>query len=337
MQQGLDQIHKSAFSRAGLIGNPSDGYHGKTISIIVPDYRAEVILSPSKTLEIIPAEEDQSRFPSIDSLRRDVRLHGYYGGVRLIKATIKRFGDYCESIHEQLKHQNFTISYSTNIPRQVGLGGSSAIVVATLRCLMEYFGVAIAPEIQPSLARAVEVEELGIPAGLQDRVIQVYEGLVYMDFGKSVLAAKHGYEVGRYERLDPEMLPPVYIAFSKKAAEPTEVPHNDLRARYKMGDSKVLAAVARWAELAELARTALIERDHAGLFALINENFDLRLSVMKLAPSHVEMVNVARQAGASAKFAGSGGAIIGTLKDDADFPELQKALGAIECEVLRIH
>jgi len=31
-------IRKRAYARAGLIGNPSDGYHGKTISIIVRNF-----------------------------------------------------------------------------------------------------------------------------------------------------------------------------------------------------------------------------------------------------------------------------------------------------------
>ncbi len=42
----MEIIRTHGFARAGLIGNPSDGYHGKTISIIVRDFRAEVILYP---------------------------------------------------------------------------------------------------------------------------------------------------------------------------------------------------------------------------------------------------------------------------------------------------
>ena len=41
--------------------------------------------------------------------------------------------------------------------------------------------------VQPSLVLSVETDELGIVAGLQDRVIQVYEGLVYMDFAREVM------------------------------------------------------------------------------------------------------------------------------------------------------
>ena len=37
-------IHKRAYARAGLLGNPSDGYNGKNISCIVRNFWAEVVL-----------------------------------------------------------------------------------------------------------------------------------------------------------------------------------------------------------------------------------------------------------------------------------------------------
>jgi hypothetical protein len=84
-------IRKRAYARAGLIGNPSDGYHGRTISISVRNFWAEVVLYEWDTVDIVLAEDDRARFSSIADLARDVKLHGYYGGIRLIKATIKRF------------------------------------------------------------------------------------------------------------------------------------------------------------------------------------------------------------------------------------------------------
>ncbi|HET6898680.1 MAG TPA: GHMP kinase, partial [Vicinamibacteria bacterium] len=173
-------IRKRAFARAGLIGNPSDGYHGRTISISVRNFWAEVVLYEWDSVDIVLLEDDRASFRSVKDLARDVRLHGYYGGIRLVKATIKRFVEYCEARHIALHDRNFSIRYETTIPRQVGLAGSSAIIVATLRCLMEFYGVDIPKEAQPTLVLNVEQEELGITVGLQDRVIQVYEGLVYM-------------------------------------------------------------------------------------------------------------------------------------------------------------
>src|ERR1700722_17863464 len=112
-----------AYARAGLIGNPSDGYFGKTISFIIRNFSATVQLWESPHFEILPTHGDLGRFDSVQEFIRDVRLHGYYGGMRLIKACLKRFNDHCRKNGIELRHRNFTIGLSTDIPRLVGLSG----------------------------------------------------------------------------------------------------------------------------------------------------------------------------------------------------------------------
>jgi len=328
-------IRKRAYARAGLMGNPSDGYHGKTISLVVRDFWAEVTLYEWDQIEIVWSQNDQSRFDSIDELARDVRLHGYYGGVRLVKATIKKFVEYCRRQGHALDGRNFSIRYESNIPRQVGLAGSSAIIVATLRCLLEFYGVEIPRQVLPSLALSVEVEELGIAAGLQDRVVQVYEGLVYMDFARERMQEVCGLPCGVYEPLDVSLLPPLYVAYSADMSEPTEVVHNNLRARYQQGEPAVLEAMRRFADLTVEARAALLAGDVERLGQLIDANFDLRRSICRLSAGHVEMVERARCAGATAHFAGSGGAIIGTYPDEPALARVEAELAAIGCRVFR--
>jgi glucuronokinase len=328
-------IRRRAYARAGLVGNPSDGYHGKTISLIVRNMYAEVVLYEWEDVELVLSEDDLSRFRSVQELERDVKLHGYYGGIRLVKATIKKFVEYCRRQQCALHDRNFSIRYQTTIPRQLGMAGSSAIIVATLRCLMEFYGLTIPREVQPSLALAVETEELSIAAGLQDRVIQVYEGLVYMDFAKERMRTQCGYPYGVYEPLDPAWLPPVYLAYKAEVSEPTEVFHNDIRARYLRGEAKVVEAMTRFASLAAQAREALQARDVDRLAALMDANFDTRRSIYQLPPGQIEMVEQARRVGASAKFAGSGGAIVGTYRDEAMFAALQQELGKIGCVVIK--
>jgi glucuronokinase len=222
------------------------------------------------------------------------------------------------------------------VPRQVGLAGSTAIIVATLRALMEFYQLSIPLEVQPSLALAVETDELRITAGLQDRVIAVYEGLVYMDFSPGRMAETHGYRHGAYERLDPALLPPIYVAYKADVGEPTEVFHSDIRSRFDRGDADVVEAMRTCAGLAEAARGALLARDAAALGSLMDRNFDARRSIYRLPVEQVEMVEVARKLGASAKFAGSGGATIGIYRDDAMFAGLERDLGAIGCKVVKL-
>ena len=331
----MNIIRKRAYARAALIGNPSDGYNGKTISIIVRNFWAEIVLYEWDTVDIVLAGDDRARFSSIHDLARDVTLHGYYGGIRLVKATIKRFADFCERRGLVLDDRKFSIRYQTNIPRQVGLAGSSAIIVATLRGLMEFYGVEIPQEVQPSLVLSVEREELGINGGLQDRVIQIYEGVVYMDFDSAREQIRDGYKCYAYEPLDPGQLPPLFVAYDDSLSEPTEVFHNDIRGRYDRGEEQVVEAMKRCAEFAAQGREALLSGDAIRLGYLMEENFEVRRSIYQLPAWQVRMIEVARKCGAAANFAGSGGAIIGTYHDEVMFQELSAKLEAIGSRTLK--
>jgi glucuronokinase len=325
-------IRTKSYPRVGLIGNPSDGYFGKTISFTFGNFRAEVVLYESPEIQILPSQKDHSRFASIHDLVRDVEMHGYYGGIRLLKATVKRFYDYCGDNEIALDDRNFAIRYNSNIPHGVGLAGSSAIITACLRALMVFYGISIPKPVQASLILSAETDELCIPAGLQDRVVQVYEGLVYMDFNKSLMRRRRH---GRYEEMDPMILPPLYVAYRDDLSQDTEVFHNNIRERFERGERAVLNAMKYWADLTEKAKKCLLDNNITKLDDLIDANFDRRRKIYRISSGNIQMVEAARQAGVSAKFTGSGGAIVGVCRDDQTFKKLRKQLGKLKIKVIR--
>lgn len=325
-------ITTHAHARAALVGNPSDGYFGKTIAFIIRNFTATVNLWESPHFEIVPSQGDLARFQSVRDFLHDQKLHGYYGGMRLIKASVKRFHDYFRKEGVELHDRSFTVSYSSDIPRLVGLAGSSAIITAAMRALMQFYQVQIPKHLLPSVVLSVEKDELGINAGLQDRVIQVYEGIVYMDFDRNLMDSR-GY--GEYVELCPPRLPPLYVAYDPARAEVSDVPHRNLRELYNRGDKTVIEAMQKFRELTDQGREALMKGDWDELNRVINANFDLRRTIMNIAPENLRMVEVARSIGASAKFAGSGGAICGLYRDGRQYQKLVDALAGIRCTVLR--
>jgi glucuronokinase len=325
-------IRAKSYPRVGLIGNPSDGYFGKTISFVFGNFCAEVLLYESPELEILPSQKDRSCFENMQELVRDVNLHGYYGGIRLLKATIKRFYDYCVRHQIELHDKNFTIRYQSDIPHGVGLAGSSAIITACLRVLMKFYGVSIPKPSQASLILSAEMDELSITAGLQDRVIQVYEGLVYMDFNESLMKRK-GH--GRYEQMDVKLLPSLYVAYQEDLSEVSGKGHSNIRERFNLGDKKVIAAMRYLANLTDQVRDVLAKGETGKLGSLLNKNFDKRRSIYRLSEGNVRMVETARAQGASAKFTGSGGAIVGTYTDQKMFSRLKKELGKLGVKIIK--
>ena len=316
-------IRATSYPRAGLIGNPSDGYFGKTISFAFSNFRAEVMMYHSPELEIIGNVKDHTRFDSLQSLVGDINTYGYYGGVRLLKASLKTFFDYCRKMKIQLDDRNFTVRYDTDIPHGVGLAGSSAIITACFRALIAFYGVSISKAMLANLVLSVEVDELGISAGLQDRVVQAYEGLVYMDFDKTIMD-RQGY--GHYEPLDPSGLPELYIAYRTDLSQCSDVVHNRLRDRYNAGDREVFDAIDFWAGLAGQAKDGLLSGQGEKIGELMDANFDMRARLCKLSDGNIQMVQVARSTGASAKFTGSGGAIVGTYHGSEMLDKLMQQL-----------
>jgi glucuronokinase len=332
-------IKTKAYPRVGFLGNPSDGYFGKTLSFCFSDFQAAIHLWESPELELVPSRRDHSLFQSLGDLSEDVRKHGYYGGFRLLKASCKVFLDYCEQRGIRLDDRNFTLRYSSNIPGRVGLAGSSAIITACMRALMGFYTVDVSRHSLAKLVLSVENEELSIPAGLQDRVAQAYEYPVYMDFSRDLMEQR-GY--GEYQRAELEAVKDyLYVAYREDLSQGTEVYHSDLRLRYERGDEDVVNAIARWAELAREANALLDESAGADLPGqlsdLVNENFDLRSSLYDVGEGNREMVRIARGFGCSAKFAGSGGAITGLQPEPGDecLEKLREAFRSSNITVIR--
>lgn len=326
-------ITAKAHARAGLVGNPSDGYFGKTISFIIKNFAVTVTLTETPHFEILPGSGDIAKYDSVQHFLRDQKLFGYYGGQRLIKAAVKKFHQWAvQNGHTLPADRGFTLSFETNIPRLVGLSGSSSIIVATMRALQQFYGVTIPKAEFPSVVLSCERDELGITAGLQDRVIQVYEGIVFMDFDKKLIESR-GY--GEYEELKPNPMPPLYVAFDADRAEISDVTHRNLKALFEKGDPAVVGAMQKYRDLTDRGRTALLKGDWDELHKVTNENFEIRKTIMPIAPENQLMIDTARNAGASAKFAGSGGAICGVYHGEEQFKQLTEAMGKINCTVIK--
>ncbi len=312
-------IEQRVGARLGLVGNPSDGFGGKTISTIIDNFWAAATLRESRQISIgYHQATTVATFQDRNDLRDRFVHQKFDPAHKLVVATCKKFWEYCSQHNIEIADRNFQLRYESNIPRQVGLGGSSAIITATFKALMDFFQLTetdIPQPLQPNIVLSVETEELGIWAGLQDRVVQVYGGTVYMDFNQEHMNL---YGHGSYENLDISLLPPLFLAYRDKPTD-SDRPHIPIHKRYQQGDKLVIEAMNQIAQLAKAARQALLGADAKLFGQLMDKNFDLRRSLYGddcLGPTNLQMIALARDLGLPAKFPGSGGAIIGICTDD---------------------
>ena len=320
-------IASVVYPRAAVIWNPSDGYNGKTIAFVFDDYRAEAQILPSDKLVLENPALNTLSYKNVMDLEQAIQAHGYNdertSPHRLVHAAIKYFSGYAVEHFGLSLPATFHLQYQSTIPRSVGLAGSSAIIMATIKALLSLLKTQMDKEVLAQLVLEIETKELEISGGLQDRVAQAFEIPITMDFDKEVMA-RSGH--GRYYPISAIAELNWYIAYPKDYSESSDRVHNDLRSRYDGGDVEVHKAMEQFASLTGQFEDALGLKDIPALNYLINKNYDLRQSIMEIDPKFQDLITVARDTGVSAKFTGSGGAIIGLYDNEAQFENLVQVM-----------
>ena len=332
-------IQRITCARSGLVGNPSDIFGGKAISLLFDAFSAQVSLYEAERITVLPNARDATSFDDIETLARYRHQYGYYGGIRLIEALLVRFHHCCQVRGIVLPRRGFTVEYHSDIPFGVGLGGSSAIITAVFKALIQFYELTeadIPKAEQPNVILEAETEELGISAGPQDRVVAVYGGVVAMDFSAEAYE-RNGGRHGNYVNLAPDLLPPLFVAYHEGLSKSSGAIHNVMRYRAEVEhDPAVAEAMAQKAALVDAA-LAVLRRGHGDrLGPIMDRDFDLRRSVYDLPPEQIRMIAIAREQGAHAKFAGSGGAAIGTYEDAVHLERIKRAYAAEGFTVVQV-
>ena len=265
------------------------------IATTIDQLQATVELRPSSTWQLVDTEGHAREFV----IGSDIV--GFDQGAELLAATLTRLA----ALQPALVLEAGELSFTTTIPRQVGLAGSSAIIIAALRTLAHRSGHQWEPAWLARTALEVETRVLGWQAGPQDRVVQAMGGLVDMDFATA-------WNSTAYQPLDAAVLPPLFVAWDRATGAPSHAVHSDVRQRWVAGDSAVVAAMRRFAQLARRGRNALDAGCSASVWpGLLDEAFDLRATFWDIRARDQELVDIGRALGAGVAFAGSGGAVVG--------------------------
>ena len=271
-------IVSTCAARAALAGNPSDGYGGAVVAIPIPDLTAMAALEESDSGAFVHRSSD----PDLEAV---------------VDATVAAYDDMFGGVPA------VELSLSTNIPRSVGLAGSSALVIATLRALRAFDSERWEPIALATAALSVERERLGIEAGLQDRLVQAVGQPVSMTFDP----------VG-FEPLDVDERFQLFVAWSPEAAEPSDTVHRSLRRRFDGGDPTVREAMGELRVQASRARRGILSGDTGLLADAMHRTLAIRLEITEVPADQRRLIEIGRSAGAALNSAGSGGSVVGLAR-----------------------
>ncbi len=297
----MPALTESAQARIGLLGNPSDIYAGRGLGFAVAELGVTVTLR--------------------DTARTELPNALFEAGWQLLR-------DLLETRGIDPNGRPFALEFTSSVPFQGGLSGSSALLVAALRGWTRWFGLPLPPTAIAELAFRAENDVLGIRAGPLDRLVQAHGGLLVMDFAEPFRAES-------IQRLDPALLPPLLLALHGTPGENSGDVHAPVYERWQQGDAAVQEVMRELADNAMRGRDALVAGDRDAFRRCIDHNFDLRARVFPIAPADRELVELGRGLGAGCKFPGSGGAVLMTCRDEDHRGELEAACHARGHDTLR--
>jgi galactokinase/mevalonate kinase-like predicted kinase len=200
--------------------------------------------------------------------------------------------------NEQFLKSNIEIGMLTTIPSKSGLGGSTAIVIAVIYGLAQYFNVynnlailnknefPLNKDIIAEIATKVEDQDLKIAAGYSDRYIICRGGLGFCSYtGKLYHREISDEPLAFFDRID-EIYDinflPFIVCFSGVVHESGDV-HGKLRNLYLQKEPIILDYYNKLAEISWKSRFALMKHDWVLLGEYFKENTEIMNNVMKHA------------------------------------------------------
>jgi galactokinase/mevalonate kinase-like predicted kinase len=304
-------IEASAPARAGIIGNPTDGYGGSMVACSL-GLRATVRISDCDRLELAYGGRETTITDE-----KDLRLDS--GVFDIAKSVIR---------YLRISDRKFRIEGNSDVPFRSGLAGSTAMLAATFGAVASYIGLRLNPYRTAETIRYIELNYMDIQCGYQDQYMSVFGGLNYMDFRTKEIYRELHEEV--FATVEPlagyvEKLPFVLVHTGVQRISGSVL--RPVRERWLDGDPEVVEGYREIAELARLGKKALIDGDWESLGELMNRNHEIQKALGASGKVNDMFIDMALAHGAlGAKLAGAGGG--GTIL--ALHPEPDKMIEAFK-------
>ncbi|MGM0653588.1 MAG: hypothetical protein ACQES4_12525 [Bacillota bacterium] len=300
-------------SRAGIIGNPSDGYGGAVISCAIKN-KATATIEPAT--ELVVTNRYGSRVLKQEA---DFENQGdYFDHFRVVLRSLKLFD------------LRANISVSTTIPEQAGLAGSTAALAAVIKAVLAYTGREYDHYYLAELTRYLEYNYLGIQCGYQDAYMTVFGGLNYIEFkGKEYYRELNKEPYAKVVPLGSFIDELPFVIVHSGIKHHSGQFHRPLRQRWLEGYQQVIVAYREIAGLARKGKKVLLAKEWLEMAKLMKENHQIQDSLAFCGEQNNHLIRVAESNGAlAAKLAGAGegGSIIAlTLEPERTKKTLQEA------------
>ena len=285
-------IEASAPARAGVIGNPTDGYGGSLISCT---------LACRATVRLVEAQHLELAFHGQETVIGDESDLVLDGGVFDAARSVIRY--------LRIADRKLRLVGESEIPFRSGLAGSTAMLASIFGAVCKFLGLELNRYQCAETIRHIELNYMDIQCGYQDQYMTVFGGLNYLDFRTKEIYRDIAEEV--YATVEPlaglvSGLPFVLIHTGVQRISGSVL--KPIRERWMDGDPAVVEGYREIGELARLGKRALLRGDWEELGELMNRNHEIQQALGASGKINDHFIELARANGAlGAKLAGAGG------------------------------
>jgi D-glycero-alpha-D-manno-heptose-7-phosphate kinase len=229
-----------------------------------------------------------TRYATVTLSRDDERLAAgktNAGDRGIVTAAARRFG--ANDVH---------VGVTSDFPIGAGLGGSSAVGVATVAAFAELRGQQMSTSEIAELSRDIEISDLGVAGGRQDHYAAAYGGALGLRFSADGVDVR---QIPLSERMRAEIERRCLIIYTGQSRISGETINAVLDA-YAQRERRVLDALSRMRETAEEMAEALSRGEFDQLAALVDEQWMHQRSLHPAIPTPLidDIIARSRDAGA---------------------------------------
>lgn len=297
-------IRSKAPLRLGLAGGGSDVspysdiYGGLILNATINLYAYSTIevLPDADYIEIDAYDADcHERYPLAESLAID-------GKASLVKGVynriVKDFG---------YDAQGFKITTYNDAPAGSGLGTSSTMVVAILKCFIEWLSLPLGDYEIARLAYEIERKDLGLSGGKQDQYAAAFGGFNFMEFLKNDMVIVNPLKVKRW--IADELEASLVLYFTGRSRSSAAI-IDQQKERTSSGNQKSIEAMHRIKQSAIDMKLAVLKGDMNEFARVLGQGWEDKKKMADAItnPMIEEAFEVATSAGAKCgKVSGAGG------------------------------
>lgn len=212
------------------------------------------------------------------------------------ESTVPADRSIAEAAARRFRMKDASVEVESDFPIGAGLGGSSAVGVATVAALAASRGERMQPAAIAELSREIEISDLGIAGGRQDHYAAAYGGALGLRFyGGKVDVKPLPLTVRTKAELEKRCIV-IYTGQSRISGDTI----NAVVSAYRKGDATVVNALKQMKRLAEQMADALSVGDVDGLAKFVGMQWTHQRSLHPAIPTPVIDEIVAKGADAGA-------------------------------------